>query len=304
MKETLRVVVVHESDLLRRGLVAWLEAEADMEVVGQAHDGAGAHSEVLRTLPDVVLLDVHTSPFAGPLPTDHYADAAFPRNRWIDLFTNRARRMVVLAQEEARLVNHDYIGTEHILLGLIHESEGVAAKALESLGISLEKVRQHVEETIGTGQSPPSSRIPFARGARRVFEHSLREAFQLGHNYIGTEHILLGLIREGEGVAAQVLVKLGADLGRVRQQVIRLLSGVSEPWVSEPTGGYDWASLLRGLKKAFPRVGIVASLSIDSSPELASTALEAGATTYASKFNQLELVFALRVAANLNKPEA
>ena len=140
-------------------------------------------------------------------------------------FTDRARRVVVLAQEEARLLNHNYIGTEHILLGLIHEGEGVAAKALESLGISLEAVRQQVEEIIGQGGSSPSGHIPFTPRAKKVLELSLREALQLGHNYIGTEHILLGLIREGEGVAAQVLVKLGADLNRVRQQVIQLLSG-------------------------------------------------------------------------------
>ncbi len=140
-------------------------------------------------------------------------------------FTDRARRVVVLAQEEARMLNHNYIGTEHILLGLIHEGEGVAAKALESLGISLEGVRQQVEEIIGQGQSAPSGHIPFTPRAKKVLELSLREALQLGHNYIGTEHILLGLIREGEGVAAQVLVKLGADLNRVRQQVIQLLSG-------------------------------------------------------------------------------
>ncbi|MGZ6969462.1 MAG: Clp protease N-terminal domain-containing protein, partial [Acidimicrobiia bacterium] len=140
-------------------------------------------------------------------------------------FTDRARRVVVLAQEEARLLNHNYIGTEHILLGLIHEGEGVAAKALESLGISLEAVRAQVEEIIGHGGSAPSGHIPFTPRAKKVLELSLREALQLGHNYIGTEHILLGLIREGEGVAAQVLVKLGADLSRVRQQVIQLLSG-------------------------------------------------------------------------------
>jgi ATP-dependent Clp protease ATP-binding subunit ClpC len=152
-------------------------------------------------------------------------------------FTDRARRVVVLAQEEARLLNHNYIGTEHILLGLIHEGEGVAAKALESLGISLEKVRQQVEEIIGAGQSPPSGHIPFTPRAKKVLELSLREALQLGHNYIGTEHILLGLIREGEGVAAQVLVKLGADLGRVRQQVIQLLSGYSGSKDPATTGG-------------------------------------------------------------------
>ncbi len=140
-------------------------------------------------------------------------------------FTDRARRVVVLAQEEARLLNHNYIGTEHILLGLIHEGEGVAAKALESLGISLEAVRQQVEEIIGQGQATPTGHIPFTPRAKKVLELSLREALQLGHNYIGTEHILLGLIREGEGVAAQVLQKLGADLNRVRQTVIQLLSG-------------------------------------------------------------------------------
>ena len=140
-------------------------------------------------------------------------------------FTDRARRVVVLAQEEARMLNHNYIGTEHILLGLIHEGEGVAAKALEALNISLEGVRAQVEEIIGQGQQAPSGHIPFTPRAKKVLELSLREALQLGHNYIGTEHILLGLIREGEGVAAQVLVKLGADLNRVRQQVIQLLSG-------------------------------------------------------------------------------
>jgi len=140
-------------------------------------------------------------------------------------FTDRARRVVVLAQEEARMLNHNYIGTEHILLGLIHEGEGVAAKALESLGISLDAVRQQAEDIIGKGQQAPSGHIPFTPRAKKVLELSLREALQLGHNYIGTEHILLGLIREGEGVAAQVLIKLGADLNRVRQQVLQLLSG-------------------------------------------------------------------------------
>jgi ATP-dependent Clp protease ATP-binding subunit ClpA len=140
-------------------------------------------------------------------------------------FTDRARRVVVLAQEEARMLNHNYIGTEHILLGLIHEGEGIAAKALESLGISLDAVRQQVEEIIGQGQEAPSGHIPFTPRAKKVLELSLRESLQLGHNYIGTEHILLGLIREGDGVAAQVLVRLGADLNRVRQQVIQLIAG-------------------------------------------------------------------------------
>ena len=139
-------------------------------------------------------------------------------------FTNRARRVVVLAQEEARMLNHNYVGTEHLLLGLIHEGQGTAAKALESLGIGLDMVRREVEEVIGEGQEAPSGHIPFTPRAKKVLELSLREALELNHNYIGTEHILLGLIREGEGVAAQVLVRLGADLDRVRQQVIDLLA--------------------------------------------------------------------------------
>ena len=140
-------------------------------------------------------------------------------------FTDRARRVIVLAQEEARSFNHNYIGTEHILLGLIQEGECVAAKALESMGISLEAVRQEVEEIIGRGSQPHVGHIPFSPRAKKVLELSLREGLQMGHKYIGTEFLLLGLIREGEGVAAQVLVKLGADLPRVRQQVIQLLSG-------------------------------------------------------------------------------
>jgi ATP-dependent Clp protease ATP-binding subunit ClpC len=140
-------------------------------------------------------------------------------------FTDRARRVLVLAQEEARLLNHSFIGTEHILLGLIHEGEGVAAKALEQLGVSLEAVREKVEETIGLSGTAPTGSPPFTPRAKKVLELSLREALQLGHNYIGTEHMLLGLVREGEGVAAQVLISLGADLAKVRQQVIQLLSG-------------------------------------------------------------------------------
>jgi ATP-dependent Clp protease ATP-binding subunit ClpC len=142
-------------------------------------------------------------------------------------FTDRARRVVVLAQEEARLLNHNYIGTEHILLGLIHEGEGVAAKALESLGISLEAVRVQVQEIIGQGQGAPTNHIPFTPRVKQVLELSFREALQLGHDYLGTEHLLLGLIREGEGVAAQVLMQFGADLSRVRQRVIELGSGAA-----------------------------------------------------------------------------
>jgi ATP-dependent Clp protease ATP-binding subunit ClpA len=140
-------------------------------------------------------------------------------------FSDRARQAVVQAQQEARRLNHNYIGTEHLLLGLIREGDGLAARALESLGISLDAVRQQVEEIIGRGQQTLSGHIPFTPRAKRVLELSLREALQLGHKYIGTEHILLGLIREGDGVGAQALVRLGCDLNRVRQQVIRLLAG-------------------------------------------------------------------------------
>jgi ATP-dependent Clp protease ATP-binding subunit ClpA len=152
-------------------------------------------------------------------------------------FTDRARRVVVLAQEEARMLSHNYVGTEHILLGLIHEGEGVAAKALESLGISLEAVRAQVEEIIGHGEQTPSGHIPFTPRAKKVMELSLREALELGHDYIGTEHILLGLIREGDGVAAQVLIRLGADLNRVRQQVIALLYQSKEPRLARQPAG-------------------------------------------------------------------
>ncbi len=155
-------------------------------------------------------------------------------------FTDRARRVVVLAQEEARMLNHSYIGTEHILLGLIHEGEGVAARALESLGITGETVRQQVEEIISRGRhAPRTGHIPFTPQAKNALQLSLREAMQLGHSYIGTEHILLGLIREGEGPAAQVLVRLGAGLDRVRQQVIELLDGYqgeNEPGIAHDAG--------------------------------------------------------------------
>jgi ATP-dependent Clp protease ATP-binding subunit ClpA len=157
-------------------------------------------------------------------------------------FTDRARRVVVLAQEESRLLNHNYIGTEHILLGLIAEREGVAAKALEGMGISLAEVRSGVEVIIGRGEFSPSGHIPFTSRAKKVLELSLREALQLGHNYIGTEHILLGLVREGEGVAAQVLVKLGADMNRVRRQVILLLQG------------YEGEGHPEGLREAGPTI--------------------------------------------------
>jgi ATP-dependent Clp protease ATP-binding subunit ClpC len=164
-------------------------------------------------------------------------------------FTDRARNVVVLAQEEARLLKHNYIGTEHILLGLVRESEGIAAQALQALGIGLEAVREQVQEIIGTGQHAPSGTIPFTPRAKKVLELSLREAMQLGDSYIGTEHILLGLIREGEGVAAQVLVKLDGNLNKVRQQVIRMKAGTptteempaAAAGAAESTGGPESA---------------------------------------------------------------
>jgi len=196
--------------------------DRELEEGGHCCHGVTLFAAATRTSTEEVIAE-SVDTLASRIPVWEAGNKVFER------FTDRARRVVVLAQEEARLLNHNYIGTEHILLGLIHEGEGVAAKALESLGISLEAVRSQVEEIIGQGGSSPSGHIPFTPRAKKVLELSLREALQLGHNYIGTEHILLGLIREGEGVAAQVLVKLGADLSRVRQQVIQLLSGYSGP---------------------------------------------------------------------------
>jgi ATP-dependent Clp protease ATP-binding subunit ClpC len=138
-------------------------------------------------------------------------------------FTDRARRVVVRAQDEARMLDHNYVGPEHVLLGLIHEGSGLAAKVLESLGISGETVRQRVEEIIGRGKQAPSGRIPFTPQSKKLLELALQESRALGHSYIGTEHILLGLIRQGEGVAAQVLSELGADLDGARAQVTRIL---------------------------------------------------------------------------------
>ena len=152
-------------------------------------------------------------------------------------FTDRARRVVVLAQEEARMLNHNYIGTEHLLLGLIHENEGVAAKALDSLGITLNGAREQVQDIIGPGQQAPSGHIPFTPRAKKVLELSLREALQLGHNYIGTEHILLGIIRAGEGVAAQVLTKLGTEPQKVRSTVLDLISGYQSGGEEKETAG-------------------------------------------------------------------
>jgi ATP-dependent Clp protease ATP-binding subunit ClpC len=151
-------------------------------------------------------------------------------------FTDRARRVVVLAQEEAKMLNHNYIGSEHLLLGLLHEGEGVAAKSLEQVGVTLEEAREQVEDIIGVGQQPPTGHIPFTPRGKKVLELSFREALQLGHNYVGTEHILLGLIREGEGVAVQVLVKLGVDLGQLRQIVVQQLAGYQNGKEAELAG--------------------------------------------------------------------
>jgi len=142
-------------------------------------------------------------------------------NYMFERFTDRARRVVVIAQEEARMLNHDYIGTEHILLGLIHEGQGVASEVLDTLGVSLDAARGRVEEIIGQGAKAPTGHIPFTPRAKKVLELSLKEAVGLGSGYIGTEHILLGLLREGDGVACHVLTDLGLDLNGVRQVVIR-----------------------------------------------------------------------------------
>ena len=157
-------------------------------------------------------------------------------------FSDRARRVIVLAQEEARMLNHNYIGTEHILLGLIHDGEGVAAAALESLGVSIGAARAQVEEIIGQGQAAPTGHIPFTPRAKKVLELSLRESRQLGHNYIGTEHILLGLIREGEGVGAQVLTKLGLTLGLVRELIVKQLTELGAAPEEAPEGAGGWES--------------------------------------------------------------
>jgi ATP-dependent Clp protease ATP-binding subunit ClpC len=153
-------------------------------------------------------------------------------------FTDRARRVVVLAQEEARMLNHNFIGTEHLLLGLISDGEGVASRALAELDVSLTSVRSQVEEIVGRGGSAPTGHVPFTPRAKKVLELSLRESRHLGHDYIGTEHILLGLVREGEGVAAQVLEKQGLTLALVRDQVLNILSELEQGHdTAGPAGG-------------------------------------------------------------------
>jgi ATP-dependent Clp protease ATP-binding subunit ClpC len=151
-------------------------------------------------------------------------------------FTSSARRVLVLAQEEARLLNHNFMGTEHLLLGLLHEGDGVAAQALERSGITLEGARSEVEATIGVAADLPGGSPPFTPRAKKVLELSLRESMQMGQGHIGTEHLLLGLIREGEGVASTVILSLGVGLGELRQEVIDLMSetGNDEPGIQEP----------------------------------------------------------------------
>jgi ATP-dependent Clp protease ATP-binding subunit ClpC len=173
-------------------------------------------------------------------------------------FTDRARRVVVLAQEESRRLDHNYIGTEHILLGLIREGEGIAAKTLESLEISLEAVRQKVEDIIGHGKKTPSGHIPFTPRSKKVLELSLRESLELGHDYIGTEHVLLGLIREGEGVAARVLRDLGAQLTAVRERVLELVRE-SPPESSPPSLPPHRAGTLVQLGEVLQRLDALAN---------------------------------------------
>jgi ATP-dependent Clp protease ATP-binding subunit ClpA len=214
------------------GLIREGEGVASQVLTHMGADMDGAREQVTQLLRNYQ----STRPPAGsveqvpaPSPSTAESTAATQPSRstasMFERFTDRSRRVVVLAQEEARMLNHNYIGTEHILLGLIHEGEGVGAAALQALGISLDAVRQQIEEIIGQGQQAPSGDIPFTPRARAVLELSLREALQLGHNYIGTEHLLLALTRESESVAAQILVRLGADLDRVRELVIQLLHG-------------------------------------------------------------------------------
>jgi hypothetical protein len=220
------------SEHLLLGLIREDEGVAAQVLVRLGADLNRVRAEVIRVLgqpprsPELPLYDPPPNPFRPLEPQswqlheqpDPNDASAFRR------FTDRSRRAIVLAQEEARILNHNYIGSEHLLLGLIQEGEGVAARALENLGVSLEGVRTQVEEIIGMGEQRPSGALPFTPRAKKVLELSLREALQLGNNYIGTEHLLLALIRQGEGVAPQVLVRLGADLNRTRQEVIRILA--------------------------------------------------------------------------------
>jgi len=149
-------------------------------------------------------------------------------------FTERARQVVVLAQEEARALKHNYIGTEHLLLGLLREEEGLAARVLESLNVSIEEIRAQVARIVGMGDEVTAGQIPFTPRAKKVLELGLREALSLSHNYIGTEHLLLGLVREGEGVAMRILLDFDVDAEKVRNEVIRMLSGPGLAQVGPP----------------------------------------------------------------------
>jgi ATP-dependent Clp protease ATP-binding subunit ClpC len=149
-------------------------------------------------------------------------------------FTERARQVVVLAQEEARALRHNYIGTEHLLLGLLREEEGLAARVLRSLDVELEAVREQVARIVGTGEEATSGQIPFTPRAKKVLELALRQAKAMGHGYIGTEHVMLGLAREGEGVAARILLDLGADAERIRAEILQLLGGTPVEWRPSP----------------------------------------------------------------------
>jgi prophage maintenance system killer protein len=228
-------------------LLALNGCDLELEPVGEIDallDKIAADAVNLTALADQLSLRI------VPLATTHpKGEGMFER------FSKRARQVVVLAQEEARQLQHDYIGTEHILLGLIHEGEGVAATVLRELGISLEQVRTLVVEMVGPGKEAPPGHIPFTPRAKKVLELALREAIQLGHNYIGTEHILLGLVREGKGVAAEVLVKLGAGLNRVRGQVIEQLGGDEGRDVEGLPGEVDLSFLLEGLGRRDLRRG-------------------------------------------------
>jgi ATP-dependent Clp protease ATP-binding subunit ClpA len=232
-------------------------------------------------------------------------------------FTDRARRVVVLGQEEARMLHHDYIGTEHLLLGLIHDGETVACRALESLEISLPAVRARVEEIIGRGQSTPSGHIPFTPRAKKVLELSLREAMQLGHNYIGTEHILLGLIREGDGVGAEVLQSLGADPNKVRPAVVSLMRGAEpekatseEPWRLEPDPE-PWGKPWRGdpielVRKAAERTRRARELAEQVAAASGDPSITADEVFYGFLIlgeRQLGLEVAAKELAEMNQPK-
>jgi len=294
-KGTVRVVVVIHDDFLRTQLARSLRRQAGIEVVGVARNGAGALSEVRRTLPDIVLMDVPMSPFGHPILSDQVASIELFRSWWIDKFTNESRRVMRLAQESATHHNHNNIGTEHVLLGLIREGDGIAAKALESLGISLSRVQEQVEAAKAGRKAPNPARVALTERAKDALEVSLQKAQQLGESQIDTEHILLGLI-PGGGRAARILAKLGADPGRVHRKVLELLSGV--PGATER---HHWVTVLREVKDAFPKVSIVAFISDERVTELAPIALQAGASVYVLRTDPWERVAdAVRVAANVH----